>query len=67
MTRIRSLLARAAAPFIPAPGSTEGAVMLGLVLLAAGFAVAGHPALSLIVPGATLVAIGALPAFRGRS
>lgn len=65
MTRLRAaaaaiaaLSARVAAPFRPEPGTTEGAVMLGLALLAGGFAVAGLWPLALGVPGALLFAVG---------
>lgn len=65
MTRIRALatalaalVVRAVAPFRPEPGTTEGAVMLGLALLASGFAVAGLWPLALGVPGALLFAVG---------
>lgn len=62
MRRIGELLARLAAPFRPEPGTTEGAVLLGLVLLAGGFAVADLWPLALLVPGAVLVVLGSLPA-----
>lgn len=64
MTRLRALtllhraLAGAIAPFRPTPGTTEGAVMLGLALLAAGFLAAGLVPFALGVPGACLIAIG---------
>jgi hypothetical protein len=60
MTLVRAVIGALA----PTPGTTEGAVMLGLVLLAAGFAVAGMPQLALIIPGAVLVVLGGLPALR---
>ena len=73
MSRLRAaaagvgdLLARLWAPFRPEPGTTEGAVMLGLVLLFVGFMVAAQPALAFIVPGGLLVTLGALPAIRSR-
>jgi hypothetical protein len=48
----------------PTPGTTEGAVMAGLLLLVAGFVVAGLPQLALIIPGSVLVVLGGLPALR---
>ena len=44
------------------PDSSEGAVNLGLIGLAAGLFVAGEPALALIVPSSLLVTLGSLPA-----
>jgi hypothetical protein len=61
---VGSLALRIAAPFMPEPGTTEGAVMLGLLLLAGGFVLAGLAPFALIVPGAVLVGIGALPVLR---
>lgn len=55
---LRDLVGRALVPFRPAPGTTEGAVMLGLVLIAAAFVVAGLLPLALGIPGACLVMIG---------
>jgi hypothetical protein len=51
------VVGRAVAPFRPAPGTTEGAVQLGLVMLALGLGMVWIPA-ALIVPGSLLVAIG---------
>lgn len=42
---------------VPESGE-EAAVLVGMALLAAGFLVAGMPALALSVPGALYVAIG---------
>ena len=71
MRRLRRALASAAAAiggllsaFRPAPGTTEGAVMLGLVLLSGGFLLADLAPLALIVPGVVILAIGTLPALR---
>lgn len=50
----------------PEPDTTEGAVSLGLLLVAGGLLVAGLPALALIVPGALLIIIGVLPALTRR-
>lgn len=65
MMRFRALaslahrvLAGTIAPFRPTPGTTEGAVMLGLALLAAGFLAAGLVPFALGVPGGLLVVIG---------
>ncbi len=60
----RELVAAIVRPFLPEPGTTEGAVMLGLLLVAGGFALAELMPLALIVPGAVLVVIGALPVLR---
>jgi len=60
MTLIRAIIDA----LTPTPGTTEGAVMAGLVLLAAGCIVAGMPQLALIIPGAVLVILGGLPALR---
>jgi hypothetical protein len=57
-----SLAGRLARAFLPTPGTTEGAVYTGMVLLAAGFLVAGMAPLSLLIPGAILVILGSLPA-----
>lgn len=64
---VREVLAAVARPFVPEPGTTEGAVMLGLVLLAVGFVLADLAPLALLVPGAVLVILGSLPALRARS
>lgn len=58
---IRAGLAAAIRPFTPEPGTTEGAVMLGLALVAAAFLAAGLPPLALGVPGAVLVLLGSAP------
>ncbi len=64
------LIAGILAPIRPEPGTTEGAVLFGLALIAAGFLVAealrslAYAPLALLVPGATLVLLGALPALR---
>jgi len=64
VSTIRDGLAGFLRAFLPEPGTTEGAVMLGLGLLAAGFVLAGLAPLALIIPGAVLVVIGALPVLR---
>jgi len=61
---VRSSLAGLAAAFRPAPGTTEGVVMLGLLLLALGFLTAGLVPWALGVPGAVLTIVGLLPALR---
>ena len=53
-----NLFGRGWAVIRPEPGTTEGAVMIGLVLLAAAFIAAGLIPLALGVPGAVLVAVG---------
>lgn len=50
----------------PEPGTTEGAVTVGLAMVSLGLLVAGLPALALIVPGTALAALGSLPAIRRR-
>ena len=58
------------APIRPEPGTTEGAVLFGLALIAGGFLAAQalgsiiFAPLALLVPGAIVVLLGALPAFR---
>jgi hypothetical protein len=52
-----SLIRRVAAALQPEPGTTEGAVMLGLALLGIGGGLAWLP-LAFLIPGALLVAIG---------
>lgn len=64
MTTLREAIAGLIAALAPEPGTTEGAVTLGLLLLAGGFVVAGVPHLALIIPGAVLVILGGLPALR---
>ena len=64
MSAIRAATAGLLRAFLPEPGTTEGAVMLGLLLLAAGFVLADLAPLALIIPGAVLVGIGALPVLR---
>ncbi len=70
MTRLASRLAAAVSAawgaVSPEPGTTEGAVMAGLVLIAAGLLVAGLPALALIVPGTLMFVVGVLPALPRR-
>jgi hypothetical protein len=61
LTAVRDLVVAIIRPFVPEPGTTEGAVMLGLVLLAAGFLVADLAPLALIVPGTVLVLVGLAP------
>lgn len=58
MSRPVDLVRRLALALRPEPGTTEGAVMLGLALIAAGFLVAGLVPLALGVPGVLLVAVG---------
>ncbi len=58
MSRLADLVHRLVLALRPEPGTTEGAVMLGLVLIAAGFLAAGLVPLALGVPGLLLVAIG---------
>ncbi|MES2210971.1 MAG: hypothetical protein V4515_12440 [Chloroflexota bacterium] len=64
------LVSRILGPIRPEPGTTEGAVLFGLTLIAAGFLAAqmlgsiAFAPLALLVPGAILVLLGALPAFR---
>lgn len=54
----RDLVARIVAPFIPEPETTEGAALLGLLLLAIGFAIwPGMLPGAFIVPGALLVLV----------
>lgn len=60
---VAAFLARLVAPFRPEPGTTEGAVFLGMALLAIGFLLAGLFPLAFLVPGAILVVLGSLPAF----
>jgi hypothetical protein len=55
---------RITTPFRPEPGTTEGAVMLGLVMMAGGLLLAGLAPLALFLPGAILVAIGSVPVIR---
>ena len=64
MRRLALALIRA---FRPAEGTTEGAVMLGLILLAGGWLIRGNPDLSLLVPGGLLVLIGTLPVLRRKT
>jgi hypothetical protein len=59
--RIAELVGRIVSPFKPAEGTTEGAVMLGLLLLAGAFVVGGHIDWALGVPGALLVLLGSGP------
>lgn len=59
---VAGLVVRLVAPFLPAPGSTEGAVYTGMLLLAIGFAIAGWVPAVFLVPGAILVLLGSLPA-----
>lgn len=65
MTRIVAAIAalagRLVAPFRPEPGTTEGAVYGGMLLIAIGFAVADLWPLAFLVPGAILVLVGAVP------
>lgn len=64
LSAVRSAATAVVAPFVPEPGTTEGAVMLGMALLAAGFVIADLVPLALLVPGALLVAIGVIPVLR---
>ena len=71
MTGIRSTFAQAATgagrlldALRPTPGTPEGALMLGLVLVAMGFFVADVPALALLVPGIVTVAVALGFSFR---
>lgn len=67
MSVVRSAFAvvgRVVGAFTPEPGTTEGAVMLGIALLAVGFVIGGYVPLAFIVPGALLVAIGVHPLIR---
>lgn len=57
MTRIRAAAGVLAGVFAPESGE-EACVIVGCLLLAAAFLVAGLPALSLGVPGAIYVAVG---------
>lgn len=57
--RLLALLTRIAAPFRPEPGTPEGAVMLGLLLLGVGLGI-GLPPLALWGPGAGLAVPGLL-------
>lgn len=59
---VAGLVARLAAPILPTPGSTEGAVYTGMLLLAIGCALAGWWPAIFLVPGAILVLLGSLPA-----
>lgn len=61
LSAVRDLVVAIVSPFVPEPGTTEGAVMLGLALVAAGFVVAGLVPLALIVPGSVLVVVGIAP------
>lgn len=70
LRQVAGAVARLVRAFLPEPGTTEGAVLLGMLLLAAGFVAADLAPLALLVPGAILVILGSLPAiasFRGRS
>ena len=58
---MRKSFAAVFSALMPAPGTTEGAVMLGLVLIAVGCALAGALPAALMIPGAVLVILGGLP------
>lgn len=62
LAMVAQLLARLVSPFRPEPGTTEGAVSLGLVMVFVAFAIADLWPLSFLVPGLTLVVLGSLPA-----
>jgi hypothetical protein len=54
----RDVVGRVVAPFIPEPETTEGAALLGLLLLAVGFAIwPGMLPGAFIVPGGLLVLV----------
>jgi hypothetical protein len=53
----------AVSPFLPEPGTTEGALYVGLAMIAGGCAIAELLPLALVVPGAVLVIHSSLPAF----
>ena len=61
MKTLAALAARIVAAITPAPGTTEGAVMVGLILVAAGCALAGQLPAALFIPGLVLVILGGLP------
>lgn len=66
MTRLPELVSRVIAPFRPAPGTTEGAVSLGLVGLGIAFWTAGMVPLAIGVPSGLLLAIALGFSFRWR-
>lgn len=57
MAAVKAMLAALVNALRPEPGTTEGAVMLGLLLLGIGLALVWVP-LALIIPGLLILAIG---------
>lgn len=52
-------------PLRPEPGTTEAAQYFALILIAAGFVVAGRPELALIVPGVWIGILASAPVIVG--
>lgn len=66
-TSIAAAIGRVIAPLRPTPGTTEGAVLIGMLLLAVGLVLADLVPLAFIIPGAILVLLGSMPALRRTS